>query len=99
MANTFYERSERTARTMTVGQLVEKLKAFDPSEPVIFRSPEYGCYGPTVRYSIDQVEHVDLPREENIKPARTEISDETGKEFQTEEYTQVLHAWRGVVIG
>lgn len=99
MGKSYYPQSEyQRATTMTVGDLIERLKAFDPSELVIFQSPFSGSYGPKQAYTIDAVERVALERKEHHTPAHVEIDEETGQEFNVEADTQVFNAWSGVVI-
>ena len=98
MARTFYPHSENTGLTMTVGQLIEKLQALDPTKPVVFRSPKYGCFGSETAYSIDTVTEVQMLGWEDRYPAGTRIDDETGEEEAYEAWTEVFHPWHGVVI-
>lgn len=99
MARTFYAQSDRHEPTMTVGALIEHLKKFDPAAPVIFKSPEFGCFGPDTEYSLDTVAAVSLDREEMHFPAGKTEDEETGEEIEYEAHTEVSHAWSGVVIG
>lgn len=99
MANTFYPQSDHRPATMTVGQLIERLQSLDPTAPVIFRSPQHGCFGSNTAYSIDAVAHESLERREEHYPACVGRDEETGEEYQIEAYTQVFPAWAGVVIG
>lgn len=99
MAATYYAQSDHVAPTMTVGDLIERLKAFDPAAPVIFRSPLYGSFGSNTAYSIDKVEHVALEREEIHTPAHEHFNEEDGETCTVEAETQVFNAWAGVVIG
>lgn len=98
MAHNYYAQSENPAPTMTVGQLIEHLKTFDPAALVIFRSPLYGCFGSNTAYTIDTVEHVVLERREHTIPASEDINEETGETFTHEAEIQVFSAWSGVVI-
>lgn len=98
MAQSYYAQSEQPAATLTVGQLIERLKAFDPAELVIFKSPLHGVFGSNTAYTIDAIDKVLLPRREHHTAAGTEIDEESGKETLYEAYTQVFHAWSGVVI-
>lgn len=99
MAETYYPQSDHRPATMTVGELIAKLSEHDPSSPVIFRSPLSGCYGPNTGYSVDVVKAETLEHREVHYPAGTDINEETGEEFATEPWTDVFHAWSGVVIG
>jgi hypothetical protein len=98
VAQTFYAQSDSPSKTLTVGQLIERLQAFDRSAPVIFKSPLYGCFGSNAAYSIDDVSAVMLERHENHIPATTVIDEESGEVVAVESETQVFHAWSGVVI-
>jgi hypothetical protein len=98
MSQTYYEQSRHRPKTMTVGELIDQLRVFDPAEPVIFKSPEHGAYGPLTAYSIDAVNLVDLDRREHHYEATTTIDDETGEEVPVEAWTQTWEPWRGVVI-
>lgn len=98
MANSYYAQSDYAPPTMTVGELIEKLKAFDLDDPVIFESPFHGAYGPLHAYSIDAVERKVLEREELHTPASIKIDEETGETYTAEADTQVFNAWSGVVI-
>lgn len=99
MAQTYYAQSDHCPPTMTVGDLIEKLQTLDPSKPVVFRSPLYGAFGSNTAYSIERVDHVSMDRREDHTPGGVGFDEETGEEFAYEPYTQVFHAWEGVVIG
>ncbi len=86
-----------TMREM-VGELIAKLETFGRDELVIFRSPQYGVFGSNAAYSIDQVAREALPREETTYPPKSYRDDETGEIIEEEAYTDVQHAWSGVVI-
>lgn len=99
MANDYYEQSARRPATMTVAQLIERLKQQNPDSPVIFRSPEHGCFGPEHSYSVDDVWHEALDRREEHIPGGTGTDEETGEPYSYEPSTEVFEAWSGVVIG
>jgi hypothetical protein len=98
MAQSFYAQSEKPESTMTVGQLIDRLKEFDPAAPIIFRSPHYGAFGSDHEYTIDTVTAVRLERREVHYPAGISVSEETGERCAYEAWTDVFHAWTGVVI-
>lgn len=98
MANTYYAQSDHRSKTMTVGELIKKLSEFSPDELVIFKSPMYGSFGSNTAYSIDGVERVVLERREDHYPACIREDEETGKMESVEAWTQVFHAWSGIVI-
>lgn len=98
MAKTYYAQSEHPTKTMTVGELIDQLSKQDPSAVVVFRTPLYGTFGSNTAYSIDAVAAEVLDRREDYYPACRRIDEETGEEVDVEEYTQVFHAWSGVVI-
>ena len=99
MADTYYPRSDRPARTMTVRKLIEALQAApDLDAPVIFKCPLYGVYGPEIAYSVDKVQAVTFPEERHETPEQTGWDDETGEEYQIPAETQIFHPWAGVVI-
>lgn len=98
MAKTYYPQSDFAPPTMTVGDLIERLRQFEPTSLVVFRSPLCGVFGSNTAYSIDAVEKVSMPREEINYPAYRRTDEETGEEFDEEAYTQVKTAWSGVVI-
>lgn len=98
MAQTYYAQTETPAPTMTVAELIERLQTFDPTAPVIFRSPLHGCFGPNAAYTIDAVANESLERDEHHTPAGIWVDEETGERRAYEAETQVFHAWSGVVI-
>lgn len=98
MAATYYAQSEYAEPTMTVGQLIEHLRGYDPNDKVIFRSPPNGVYGPDVEYSIDDTVRVELERREKTYPAHIYVDDETGEKSIMPEEKHVFEAWSGVVI-
>jgi hypothetical protein len=98
MAETCYPQSY-PFRTLTVGELMEKLGALDPQAKVIFKSPHYGAFGSGQTFSIDTAEAVTMPRREHHIPAQEAFDEETGETYMTEAYTQVWEEWSGVVIG
>lgn len=98
MAHTFYAQSNRPEPTMTVGQLIERLQAFDPSSPVVFRAPLYGAFGANTAYTIEAIDVVAMERRELNIPGGTATDEETGEEYTYESHTQVFNAWSGVVI-
>lgn len=100
MGETYYAQSDHRPSTLTVGELIERLSKHDPAAPVVFRTPLYGAFGSHTAYSIDAVTAETLERRENHYPGgERAFDDETGEEYTTEPYTQVFHAWSGVVIG
>lgn len=98
MARTYYAQSEKPEPTLTVGELITKLQAFDPGDRVIFRSPQFGCFGSNQAYSVDDVAHETLEAFEQHNPAHTYEDDETGKTVHVEAETQRWPSWSGVVI-
>jgi hypothetical protein len=99
MGTTYYAQSEHCAETMTVGELIRRLKMFHPDEKVIFRSPMYGSFGSNTAYAIESINRVLLGREERTTPSYKHEDEETGELITVEEYTQVWREWSGVVIG
>lgn len=95
---TYYAQSRNPEPTMTVGELVRRLQAFDPSERVVFRTPLFGSFGSNTAYTIDSVEHETLAREELHNEGYEYVHDETGEKVVVEAETQVFYAWSGVVI-
>jgi hypothetical protein len=83
---------------MTVGDLIKRLQQFDPADKVIFRSPEFGCYGPDTDYTIDDLSHEALEGREIHHPGGLGEDEETGEEYAIEAYTEVFKPWSGVVI-
>ena len=100
MVQTYYPQSEKPGPTMTVRRLIEVLSALpDQDAPIIFKSPLYGVFGGNTAYSIEQVSVQELVEERIQYGPQTRYDDETGEEWvDTEEYEQVFHAWKGVVI-
>ncbi|HKT54511.1 MAG TPA: hypothetical protein VJP88_08660 [Caulobacteraceae bacterium] len=102
MAQTYYAQTEKPPATMSVRELIARLEAL-PEEikdlPAIFKSPLYGAFGSNTAYSLDSVSIVELPeRRENYGP-QTHYDEETGEEgTDDEDYEEVWHAWKGVVI-
>jgi hypothetical protein len=99
MAHTFYAQRGNPTPTLTVGELIDRLRFFDPALPVVFKSPLYGSFGSNTAYSLETVAPVSLERVETHYPAFKDIDDETGEEVEIEAYTDVRHAWSGVIIG
>jgi len=97
MAKTVYPQSY-PFKTLTVGELIERLSSLDPAAPAIFRLPQFGAFGSGQEYSIERVEAVRLERKELHIPATMALDDETGEEYMTEAETQVWKEWKGVVI-
>lgn len=98
MAETYYAQDAAPTPTMTVGELIDRLRAFDPAERVIFRSPRYGAFGFNTAYSIEAVEREVLERWEYHFPTCVRENEETGEPIAVEAHTQAFHAWSGVVI-
>jgi hypothetical protein len=98
MGATYYGQGDNPGPTMTVGQLIEKLRAFDPNELVVFRSPLYGSFGSNTAYTVEDVERETLPRREYHIAAHTHEDEETGETYEVEAETQVWNAWTGIVI-
>ena len=98
MGETFYAQSEHRASTLTVGQLIERLQRHDPNAPVIFQSPRFGAFGSETMYSIECIDAVAFEHDERVFPASTSIDEETGEQIQVEAWTEVWHAWHGVVV-
>ena len=102
MANTYYEHNEGNPKTMTVRDLIAQLSALPEDAqglPAIFKSPRYGCYGPETAYTLDRVEVVDIAEETREYGPQYDFDEDTGQEVKTaDSYSEVLHAWRGVVI-
>lgn len=99
MARTYYAQSDSPGRTMTVGELLEKLQACDPAASVIFRSPFNGAFGPLQAYSIEGVTPTIIPARAEHHPACMSEDEETGEPIEVEAWTQNWHRWEGVVIG
>ncbi len=99
MAQTYHAQSDHRPPTMTVGELITQLSKHDPSALVVFRSPRYGAFGSNTAYTLDTVMAETLERREEHYPAGTCIDEETGEEGEFDAWTQVFHAWSGVVIG
>lgn len=102
MGQTYYAQCERPAKTMTVRELIAQLQAL-PAEtqdlPAIFKSPPYGAFGPNSTYSLDTVSVVELAERRTSYGPQTYYDDETDEyRTDTEDYEEVLPAWRGVVI-
>lgn len=85
-------------RTMTVGELRERLARLRPDAEVLFCSPFNGGFGPNQHYTVEAVEEVHMPRREHHTPAMEAFDEETGKPYMTEPDTQVWEAWSGVII-
>jgi hypothetical protein len=66
---------------------------------VIFRSPQYGAFGSNTTYSIDTAQSEKLERSEVEYPASAHFDDERDEWVTGEAWTDVHHAWEGVVIG
>jgi len=99
MSRYTYLQTQYREPTMTVGQLIERLRALDPSKPVVFRTPTYGVFGSNHTYTIDDVKPVVLEREEIHYPGGERKDEETGAFYVEEPYTAVKYPWDGVVIG
>lgn len=99
MGSTYYPQSDHRPNTLTVGDLMKRLQDFDPAEPVIFQSPKNGVFGSDTKYSIDTAKRVEIERHEEHHSACRLTDIETGEVFEQEAWTQVFHAWSGVVIG
>lgn len=99
MARTYYPQSDHREPTMTVGELIAQLARHDPAATVIFRSPLHGVFGSHTAYTVDTVTAETLERREEHYPADVREDEESGEEVVTEAWTQVFHAWSGVVIG
>lgn len=98
MAQTFYAQGDDAEPTMTVGQLIARLQELDPSLPVCFRSPLYGCFGSHTAYTIDKVSTEILPYKEHHISGGFITDDETGDVYYREPETQVWTEWTGVII-
>jgi hypothetical protein len=100
MGQTYYAQTEKPPATMSVRQLIEALSALpDQDAPVVFRSPFNGCFGPHRAYSLDKVSIVELPEERTHYGPQKHFDEETGEEWtDDEDYEEVRHAWKGVVI-
>lgn len=98
MAATYYAQNDAPEPTMTVAELIKRLYAFAPDAPVVFRTPLHGSFGANTAYSIERLDEVSLPRKEQHYPAARGLDEETGEEYEAEPYTQVWHAWTGIVI-
>jgi hypothetical protein len=98
MARSYYRIAEHRPTTMTVAALLEALEKFDPSLPVVFRSPPSGAYGANHAYSLDAADVELMEREEHTTPGGSYIDDETGERVTYEASTQVFDAWVGVVL-
>lgn len=98
MAQTYYAQRDNPEPTMTVSQLVTMLSKFDPELPVVFQSPLYGAFGSNTMYAIEHAENVLLERKEKWYPGGTRMDEETGEPEEYEPWTDVFHAWRGIVI-
>jgi len=99
MAVTYYQQHSFTRpKTMTVGELLARLDGYDRELPVIFRSPQHGCYGSNVGYSLDTVSRETLERREEHHPETTLFDEEEGVDVPQEAYTDVFEPWDGVVI-
>lgn len=99
MARTFYAQSDAPAPTLTVGELIARLRDFDPAQPVVFKSPRNGCFGPGTAYSIESVRPVILPAEAVHHPACIRHDEETSEPETVEAWTENWHRWEGVEIG
>lgn len=98
MGQTFYAQSDRPEPTMTVGELIKRLKYFDPEAPVIFQTPLYGSFGSNTAYTIEDVVAVRLHQIETHYPAHMHYNEEDDSEYMEEAYTDVKHEWVGVVV-
>jgi hypothetical protein len=96
VADTYYAQSN-PPKTMTVGELIEKLSSFDPQKLVIFESPRFGAFGSETKYSLDHVNELSLERKERTWPAVKGV-DEEGDPFECDEWVEVWEAWNGIVI-
>ena len=101
MAATYYQQHPwnlERPKTLTVGDLLVSLNGHDPDLPVIFRSPQYGCFGSNVGYSVDSVSRETLERREEHHPATIWFDEEEGVDVPPDAYTEVFEPWDGVVI-
>ena len=101
MAVTYYQQHPsnfQPPKTMTVGELLASLAGYNLELPVIFRSPQHGCFGSRVGYTLDTVSRETFERREEHHPATTWFDEEQGVDVPQEAYTDVLEAWDGVVI-
>lgn len=99
MAVNIYPQSPSQPRTLTVGELIEQLSAFDLGKPVIFRSPKYGAFGSGTTYTIDSASPEHLAAFCIDHDAIEYHDHETGELIQQEAYTDHFPEWDGVVIG
>ena len=88
MSETYYPQSESPAPTMTVGQLIERLRQFSPDELVIFRSPRYGCFGSNQAYTIDAVAR------ETLELSLRDLREQCG--FTQQQIAEALEMAQGV---
>jgi hypothetical protein len=98
MGQTFYAQSGNPATTLTVGQLMNRLKHFPLTAPVVFQSPQYGSFGSNTAYTIEAIVAVTLPRTETHYPAHMHYNEEDDSEYMEEEYTEIKNEWTGVII-
>jgi hypothetical protein len=89
---------EHPIPTLTVGELIEKLQALDPTLPVVFESPQYGCFGSGTQYALDGPEVVELEAGSRTFEGGTRFDEETGKEEPYEGWTDTWPSWKGVVL-
>ncbi|MBY8826102.1 hypothetical protein [Sphingomonas colocasiae] len=98
MSGNYYPQSDHNPQTITVGDLIAKLQALDPSKPVIFKSPENGAFGSNTTYALGTVAAATMEEQTIDYPPSSYIDDETGEQVQCEAWTQVFHAWDGVIL-
>ncbi len=102
MGTTYYPQpafGDTPPPTMTVGKLIALLQTLDPAKAVVFKSPQYGCFGSNTMYSIDGATVVSMEAGEEHHPAGISSPDEeTGECEAYEAWTDSWPAWEGVVI-
>lgn len=94
-----FESPTAPQHTLTVGELLAQLQGMDPAAPVLFRSPQYGCFGSHQLYGLRTAETVTIERREHHCPSVPHYDEDTGEEYMTEEHLQVWPEWSGVIIG